>query len=57
MGHANVERTPAGWLVSREFNSLAAAAKAVDLLVHVNERAFQPPPPPAGNLPRTDTGD
>lgn len=63
----DVKRVPEGYVVSRAFASEAAAQRATDLLMSVNEAAFVPLPlaydahpfleSQTLNLPRTDTGD
>lgn len=42
MPFANVERVPGGYVVSRFFAVQAAAQRGVDLLMSVNEAAFEP---------------
>lgn len=44
MSSVNVERVAGGYVVSRQFESQAAAQRAVDLLLGVKEAAFQPAP-------------
>ena len=46
MPFANVERVPGGYVVSRFFAVQAAAQRGMDLLMSVNEAAFDPPPSP-----------
>lgn len=46
MPFANVERVPGGYVVSRLFTNQAAAQRGVDLLMGVNEAAFDPAPRP-----------
>lgn len=46
MPFANVERVPGGYVVSRFFAVQAAAQRGMDLLMSVNEAAFEPPPRP-----------
>lgn len=59
----DVKRVPEGYVVSRAFASEAAAQRATDLLMSVNEAAFVPAGGPHAydahpfNPPRTDTGD
>lgn len=42
MPFANVERVPGGYVVSRFFAVQAAAQRGMDLLMSVNEAAFEP---------------
>ena len=42
MPFANVERVPGGYVVSRLFTNQAAAQRGMDLLLSVNEQAFEP---------------
>lgn len=42
MPFANVERVPGGYVVSRLFTNQAAAQRGMDLLLGVNEQAFEP---------------
>ena len=44
MSSVNVERVAGGYVVSRQFESQAAAQRATDLLLEINEAAFQPVP-------------
>lgn len=44
MPFANVERVPGGYVVSRFFAVQAAAQRGMDLLMSVNEAAFDPGP-------------
>lgn len=46
MPFANVERVPGGYVVSRLFTNQAAAQRGMDLLLGVNEAAFDPAPSP-----------
>lgn len=41
-GEAEVRRTTLGYVVSREFASMAAAQRALDALLAINEAAFIP---------------
>ena len=41
-GEAEVRRTATGYVVSREFASMAAAQRALDALLAINEAAFTP---------------
>lgn len=62
MPFANVERVPGGYVVSRFFAVQAAAQRGVDLLMGVNEAAFDPGPqaydahPGSLNLPSDADG-
>jgi len=59
----DVKRVPEGYVVSRAFVSEAAAQRAMDLLLSVNEAAFVPVGGPHAydahpfNPPATATGD
>lgn len=44
MSSVNVERVAGGYVVSRYFESQAAAQRATDVLLQINEAAFQPVP-------------
>lgn len=61
MSQANVERVAGGYVVSRYFESQAAAQHALNGLLAINESAFMPSRPARSvtlqNPPRTDTGD
>ena len=45
-----VVRTDGGYTVSRDFTSHAAAQRAVDALLAINEAAFVPAPMPASEM-------
>jgi len=59
---AQVDRVPGGYIVTRFFRAHAAAQRAVDLLLSVNEDAFDPGPqaydahPGSLNLPSNEDG-